>query len=169
MLLGATFTNTEEPIRQTRERNKKEGLQKVMPFMTTGYVESTFTYNGKEIPIFTVTEKGNFLGAALKVTTDKGYSGDISFLLGLDSSEHITGFLILEQRETPGLGAKAEGQKWWGQFIGKFKPDFIFKVDKDGGNVDSITASTITSRAISNAIDEAMDAYHDYVEKSIIK
>ena len=74
---------------------------------------------------------------------------------------NILGYTLLEQTETPGLGAKAD--KWFqkgekGDIIGK-SPAEPLTVSKDGGQVDAITASTITSRAFLLAVNNAYKAY----------
>jgi electron transport complex protein RnfG len=65
---------------------------------------------------------------------------------------------VLSQKETPGLGDKMK-TKWKDQFNGKNPKEFNMKVKKDGGEVDAITASTITSRAFCDATQKAYDAY----------
>jgi len=82
-------------------------------------------------------------------------------LVGFDAEGNILGYTLLEHQETPGLGAKADqwfqkGQK--GDIIGK-NPAQGLTVSKDGGTVDAITASTITSRAFLLAVTNAYNAY----------
>ena len=82
-------------------------------------------------------------------------------LVGFDAEGNILGYTLLEHAETPGLGAKAD--KWFqkgekGDIIGK-SPAEPLTVSKDGGQVDAITASTITSRAFLLAVNNAYTAY----------
>ena len=82
-------------------------------------------------------------------------------LVGFDPEGKILGYTLLEHAETPGLGAKAD--KWFqkgekGDIIGK-SPIEPLTVSKDGGQVDAITASTITSRAFLLAVNNAYNAY----------
>ena len=82
-------------------------------------------------------------------------------LVGFDTEGKILGYTLLEHAETPGLGAKAD--KWFqkgekGDIIGK-DPKEPLTVSKDGGQVDAITASTITSRAFLLAVNNAYNAY----------
>jgi len=159
IMLSGTFTSTEEDILAAKEAYKQEGLRKVMPFMKDTYEEKSVSFKNKDTIIYTIQDAGVFKGAALRLVTNQGYSGRIVFLLGLDAESKITGLFVLEHAETPGLGAKSTSEKWWGQFVGKSKPEYKFKVKKDGGDIDAITASTITSRAITNAVDEGLDIY----------
>jgi len=95
-------------------------------------------------------------GTAIKITDPKGFGGALTVMVGLAPDGKILGYKVLESSETPGLGAKAQdwfqkGQK--GDIIGKQAGKL--EVSKDGGEVDAITASTITSRAFLRCINEA--------------
>ena len=109
-----------------------------------------------------VTDKDQkSLGAAVEATT-LGFGGDLSVLVGFDPEGNILGYTVLKHAETPGLGAKAtdwfqKGQK--GDIIGKSPKDKELTVKKDGGDIDAITASTITSRAFLKAINQAYAVY----------
>ena len=97
-------------------------------------------------------------GTAIKVTDPKGFGGALTVMVGLAGDGTILGYKVLESSETPGLGAKAdfwfqEGQK--GDIIGKQAGNLT--VSKDGGEVDAITASTITSRAFLRCINAAYE------------
>ena len=101
------------------------------------------------------------LGVAIESTT-MGFGGDLKVLVGFDVEGKVLGYTILQHAETPGLGAKAD--KWFlegakGNIIGKCPGDKPLQVSKDGGDVDAITASTITSRAFLLAVNQAYEAY----------
>lgn len=109
---------------------------------------------------YAVTDaSGNSLGTAV-TSINNGFGGPLKVLVGFDNEGTILGYTILEHAETPGLGAKAgewfqKGQK--GDIIGMNPGTNNFTVSKDGGDVDAITASTITSRAFLGAIQNAYD------------
>ncbi len=95
-------------------------------------------------------------GTAVKVSDPKGFGGTLTVMVGLAPNGTVLGYKVLESSETPGLGAKAQewfqkGQK--GDIIGKQAGNLT--VSKDGGEVDAITASTITSRAFLRCINAA--------------
>ena len=97
-------------------------------------------------------------GTAVKVTDPKGFGGALTVMVGLAPDGTILGYKVLESSETPGLGAKA--QEWFqagqrGDIIGKTAGNLT--VSKDGGDVDAITASTITSRAFLRCINKAYE------------
>ena len=101
-------------------------------------------------------------GTSVKVSDPNGFGGTLTVMVGVASDGTILGYKVLETQETPGLGAKAQdwfqkGQK--GDIIGKKAGQL--KVTKDGGDVDAITASTITSRAFLRCINQAGGAQTD--------
>ena len=95
------------------------------------------------------------LGMAI-VTTENGFGGPLEVLVGFDTKGTILGYTVLKHAETPGLGAKA-GEWFQDKVVGKNPGQCNFTVSKDGGEIDAITASTITSRAFLLAIKKAYD------------
>ena len=96
-------------------------------------------------------------GTAVEAAVD-GFGGQFRIMVGFDAEGNILGYEILEHQETPGLGSHMEhwfknadkpGQNIIGRKGGKLT------VSKDGGDVDAITAATITSRAFLKAINQA--------------
>ena len=157
---------TEGPIQQQKDKALADGIKAVMvcnDLVVAEPVEVKQTVDGKEhtFIIYNVKDaQGKDLGAAVQSVT-MGFGGDLKVLVGFDSEGSILGYTLLEHAETPGLGAKADqwfqrGQK--GDIIGK-SPSEPLTVSKDGGQVDAITASTITSRAFLKAVNNAYNAY----------
>ena len=158
---------TEGPIQEQKEKALADGIKTVMvcnDLVVAAPVEVKQNDDkGKELTfvIYQVKDaQGNDLGAAVQSTT-MGFGGDLKVLVGFDTEGNILGYTLLEHAETPGLGAKADqwfqkGQK--GDIIGK-SPAEPLTVSKDGGQVDAITASTITSRAFLKAVNNAYKAY----------
>ena len=158
---------TEGPISAQKEKALADGIKAVMvcdelTVTKTDEVKQN-DEKGKEVTYIVYQVKdaqGNDLGAAVQSTT-MGFGGDLKVLVGFDPEGKILGYTLLEHAETPGLGAKADqwfqkGQK--GDIIGK-DPKEPLTVSKDGGQVDAITASTITSRAFLKAVNNAYTAY----------
>lgn len=158
---------TEEPIKLQASKTLADGIKSVMGGVQLTVAEDDTirqTIKGKEA-IFvvhkTVDANKQDLGAAVESTTS-GFGGDLKVLVGFDTEGNILGYTILQHSETPGLGAKAD--KWFqkdgkGNIIGKNPEKNNLTVKKDGGDVDAITASTITSRAFLLAINQAYSAY----------
>ena len=158
---------TEGPIAEQKEKALADGIKAVMACNDLKVAKADEVKQndskGKEMT-FTVYQiqdaQGNDLGAAVESTT-MGFGGNLKVLVGFDPEGKILGYTLLEHAETPGLGAKAD--KWFqkdqkGDIIGK-DPKEPLTVSKDGGQVDAITASTITSRAFLLAINNAYNAY----------
>ncbi len=103
--------------------------------------------------------EGNFIGAAIKTYSKNGFGGKIELMVGMLANGIINKVSVLSQAETPGLGANMVNDKFKGQFDGKDPKTFTLKVKKDGGDVDAITAATISSRAVSEAIKKAADGF----------
>jgi len=157
---------TEGPISEQKEKTLANGIKTVMvcnDLTVAKTDEVKQNVDGKELTFIVYNVKdaqGKDLGAAVQSTT-MGFGGDLKVLVGFDPEGKILGYTLLEHAETPGLGAKADqwfqkGQK--GDIIGK-NPKEPLTVSKDGGQVDAITASTITSRAFLKAVNQAYNAY----------
>ena len=103
--------------------------------------------------------EGNFIGAAIKTYSMNGFGGKVELMVGMLANGVINKVSVLSQAETPGLGANMVNEKFKGQFSGKDPKQFMLKVKKDGGDVDAITAATISSRAVSEAVKKAADGF----------
>ena len=157
---------TAGPINEQKAKALADGIKSVMG-VSDLTISKTDTVrqnvNGKELTyvIYQAQDANKKdLGAAVESTTG-GFGGDLKVLVGFDPEGKILGYTLLEHAETPGLGAKAD--KWFqkgekGDIIGK-SPAEPLSVSKDGGKVDAITASTITSRAFLLAVNNAYNAY----------
>ena len=158
---------TAAPIQQQKDQALADGIKTVMQADDIVVAKTdTVRQNdsrGKELTYIvyqTQDAEGNNLGAAVQSAAN-GFGGDLKVLVGFNPQGEILGYTLLEHAETPGLGAKAD--KWFqqgqkGDIIGK-SPKEPLTVSKDGGQVDAITASTITSRAFLLAVNNAYNAY----------
>ena len=157
---------TEGPINEQKAKALADGIKSVMGVseLTVSKTDTVRqTVSGKELTyvIYQAQDaQKKDIGAAVESTTG-GFGGDLKVLVGFDPEGKILGYTLLEHAETPGLGAKAD--KWFqkgekGDIIGK-SPVEPLTVSKDGGKVDAITASTITSRAFLLAVNNAYNAY----------
>ena len=114
--------------------------------------------DGDTLYIYTATYKNDTVGYAIETYSNKGFGGQMRLLTGFLPDGTINDIAVLELKETPGLGDKAQKTDWAKQFNGKNPATFKLSVKKDGGDVDAITASTITSRAYCDAVQRAYDA-----------
>ena len=170
-ILAAVNNVTSDPIAQQEKKALQEGIQKVMGGQTVQAGEQPDTIismtdkKGKTFyySIYNVKDSvGNPIGAAVQDTVN-GFGGDLVVLVGFDEAGIIKGYTLLKHAETPGLGAKAD--EWFKNedkpkacILGRDASDSLY-VTKDNGNVEAITASTITSRAFLLAVNKAYEAY----------
>ena len=158
---------TEAPIKLQDEMALANGIKEVMgtsDLKVTSDDEIKKEFDGKQLTFIVhkaADKDGKFIGAAVESTT-MGFGGELKVLVGFDAEGKVLGYTILQAAETPGLGAKAD--KWFqkdgkGSIIGRSLADGNLTVDKDGGDVDAITASTITTRAFLKAVNQAYAAY----------
>ena len=146
-LLAGVYELTKADI-ELAEKNKQENaLKGVLPEFDTIKTDSI---NGA--PVFKAFKNGVYVGAAT-ITSDLGFSDQIVVMVGIDNAKNIVNYEVLSQKETPGLGTKCVD--WFKEQINGKSISTDFKVSKDGGDVDAITAATITSRAFLDAVKKA--------------
>lgn len=158
-LLAYVDSLTKPKIEEQKRSEGEEALSWVLP-------------QAKEGVIVTRSAKGKvcyYIGYAHKDTTDlvgyaflakgTGYSSDIETMVGVDTSGVITGIRILSQKETPGLGSHilevkpGETEPWFQRQFKEKRADQV-AVEKDGGELNSVTGATISSRTVTNSIKE---------------
>ena len=147
-LLAGVYALTAEPIAAAAAAKNEAAIKEVLPESAAAVEEErtveldgqSYTYN------LAYDAQGNTVGCAINVST-LGFGGPIAIKVGFDADGLIWNTKVLSQAETPGLGAKCTEAGFADQFR-QFNPaEKSLKVKKDGGDVDAITASTITSRA----------------------
>lgn len=164
--LGFVYDFTKEPIAAAKLKAQTEAIKQVLPaFDTLGESYKLVAEEGGDsLEFFPAYKNNELVGTAIKTYTKKGFSGLISVMAGVDKSGNFSGYSVLEHAETPGLGSKMT--TWFNNpekpnqyVIGKNPETTNFTVSKDGGDIDAITASTITSRAFLDAMSRAFKGY----------
>jgi electron transport complex protein RnfG len=150
---------TAEPIAKVQKAKTEKAIQAVLPaYKDLAEVDVDGVTCSKALDA-----DGKLVGVAVPTSSEKGFGGHLGLIVGFTADGEISGYQILETSETPGLGAKAgfwfqKGGK--GNVIGKNPgKDNGMKVKKDGGTVDAISGSTITSRAFCDAVNTAYAKY----------
>ncbi|MBQ2980290.1 MAG: RnfABCDGE type electron transport complex subunit G [Bacteroidaceae bacterium] len=164
-ILGSVYKLTEAPISQANAKAQEEAIRYVAPdFDNNPIAESdTITVEGQHIIIYPALKDGKNVGAAVKASTNNGFNGEIVVIAGFEVDGTIRQYRVLSHSETPGLGAKME--QWFRtdknnqSILGRNPETCNLTVSKDGGDIDAITASTITSRAFLQVISTAYQAY----------
>lgn len=161
LILAATYQVTKPTIAATAEREEKAALNVVIPEAdsfkekTVDGIDYFEAYRGKDLA-----------GYCIKVT-GQGYSGYIHMIVGIDTSGIIKGVEVMDQQETPGLGARiaevkpGESSPWFlRQFAGKEAASLALKK-----NIDSITGATISSKAVTDAIKKTVGEFLQKAKK----
>ena len=163
LLLGYVNKLTAEPIAQANAKALSDAIALVVPGFDNEPAANpdTIEVAGVTYKIYKATKGDKFIGAAVESSAN-GFGGALTVLVGFDADGKIIDYSLLSHAETPGLGSKAadwfkKGGK--GDITGKNPGDKPLTVSKDGGEIDAITASTITSRAFLNAVNAADAAY----------
>ncbi|MEA3444695.1 MAG: RnfABCDGE type electron transport complex subunit G [Bacteroidota bacterium] len=161
--LGYIYELTKEPIRLAKEKKVTDAVKAVLPPFDSLHVSyKLMPADEKDSLEFfpAYNAEGELVGTAVKSYTNTGFSGYIAIMAGFTKDGNISGYAILDHKETPGLGTKME--PWFknpdkpGRYIiGKNPSINNLTVSKDGGEVDAITAATISARAFLDALDRA--------------
>ena len=161
-LLAFINSQTSEVIAQQIINTTLDGIKTVAPeYDNTPYKEQfKVAIDGDSLIVYPATKAGETVGYAVESTSHDGFSGDVRILVGIDTDNNLIDYTVLEQSETPGLGAHMT--HWFhsedhpsSDVRGKSLTEPL-KVTKDNGSIDAITAATITSRAFIDAINKAM-------------
>jgi electron transport complex protein RnfG len=156
--LGFVYEFTKKPIELSNLNKKLEAIKLVVPEFNNNPNEEMFklsTGEGDSLEVYPAKKDNVPVGFAVNTYTKKGFSGNISLMAGFSPDGTIVNITVLEQKETPGLGTKMTEPKFKEQFNDKNPAQFKMKVKKDGGEVDAITAATISSRAFCDAVQRA--------------
>lgn len=168
MALGGVYQATKGPIKKNQEKKVNAALQNVLPEFDNKITEDTQTIKkGKqEIVLYKAKKDDELVGVAVETFSLKGYSGLVKIMVGFLPDGTIENISVLKHAETPGLGDKMEKGKsdWSQQFNGKNPAEFNLSVKKDGGDVDAITAATISSRAYCDAVKRAHKAFKNEIK-----
>lgn len=171
------FSLTETPIQEVKRKKQIDAIRDVIPgkfdndptadawkVATESKEEYPNLYVAKEpdsLEVYPAKLNGKLVGTAIKTFSNNGFGGKIWVMVGFNPDGSINNYSVLEHAETPGLGT---GMYTWftkdgkGSIIGKKPGTNPLQVSKDGGDVDAITAATITSRAFLDAVNRAAGA-----------
>lgn len=151
-VLGGVYVLTEEPIKAAAEAEARAAIAKVLP--EGGEISEELSSDAEGILAYYVQNNGDAVSAYAVKSVTGGFGGPLTIMVGVLPDGSVFNTSVLSHSETPGLGAKCTEDKFLSQWKG-FKGTFAVK--KDGGDVDAITASTITSRAYAKAVKQAVD------------
>ena len=170
-LLGGMYAITKEPIAEAERKQLTASIAEVALEFNNSPEEdkTTVMVHDKEFVVYPALLDNHLNGAAVLGYSMEGFSGEVAVLCGFDADGNIKDYRVIRHGETPGLGAKME--EWFHDptgarsVIGKNPAIQNFYVTKDkdkNGEIDGITAATISSRAFLNVMRDAYDAYVEY-------
>ena len=159
-VLAAVNQVTREQIEKIAAITRENAAKAVMP-ATVAKVEKRELKQGNatEDMYVGLDGSGKPIAYAVSGKSEKGYGGTVKLMVGLTPDGKVVSYRKLEANETPGLGAKLTTPEFSGQFGGKSATGL--KVKKDGGEIEAITAATITSRAVCEAVADAASKLPD--------
>jgi len=166
-ILGFVHNLTKEAIDAAKLKAQNDAIKSILPdFAELGAAwKATPSEGGDSLVFFPAFDSSHELvGVAVKTYSKNGFGGLIQVMVGFQPDGAISGYQVLEHKETPGLGSKMDTwfnnpEKTGQNIIGKNPETTKLLVSKDGGEVDAITASTITSRAFLESVRRAYETY----------
>lgn len=169
--LGLVYEVTKEPIAQAQENTKKEAWQQVFPeadladFEQVEVDQAAADQAIADLGVNATVDEACVVGdmGYVVTTTDKdGFGGSIQITVGITTDGTVNGVSILSISETAGLGMRATEPEFYEQYVGKQAERFV--VSKDGGDgepIDALSGATITSRAVTGAVNTALGYYQN--------
>jgi electron transport complex protein RnfG len=166
--LALIYEVTKGPIAEAKRLKKANAIGEVVPAFDNdpGTEVKKLAVDGDTLYFYRAWTDGKVTGIAVESYTRAGFSGLIKVMVGFLPDGTLNNIAVLEHAETPGLGDKMEkkksydkstGESWTTQFEGKDPRNFSLRVKQDNGDVDAITAATISSRAFCDAVQRAYD------------
>lgn len=172
LVLASMYKATQEPIANSKAEKQKNAIIAVLPAFDHLADSAIEVNDGVEISkVYKAFDKNNeFVGAAVQSASNTGFNGKISIMVGFDKNGTIVNYSVLEQNETPGLGTKMvdwfKTERNNQSILGKNAGSANLTVTKAGGEVDAITAATISSKAFLFAVRNAYTAFASHNETS---
>ncbi|MEZ4357104.1 MAG: RnfABCDGE type electron transport complex subunit G [Eubacteriales bacterium] len=158
--LAGTKIITQDKIDAQERLASEEAQKEALPGFAT-VTEETANIDGEDVVYNIAKDSSGDIIGYIFVTEYKGYGGAVSVMTGIDTNGTITGSVILSENETPGLGKRAYEESFIGQFADKNVESFtLVKVPSDKDDeITAITGATITSRAVTTAVNEALSLF----------
>jgi electron transport complex protein RnfG len=157
--LGFTYAQTKPILDEQARQREIQAVANVVPEFDNNPTEESITMpEYPNLQIYPATRGGNRVGTAVRSFSSNAYGGELRIMVGFNQDGEITGSTVLEHAETPGLGAKLTEEPFREQFLNRRPQSQALAVEKDGGEIDSITAATISSRAFVEAVNRAWEA-----------
>ncbi len=157
-LLAGTNLLTKDKIAQIDAETKNAAVKSVMS-EADDFKGAKASLDGTDYDCYICLKENEKIGLVVPVTV-KSYGGALSLMVGIDSKEdRVTGVSITEINDTPGLGMKAKNDEFKNQFTGKKAGIEVVKGTAGDNEIQAITSATITSKAVTLAVNTALNVY----------
>lgn len=174
VLLAQVNKMTAKPIADAKAMKLQNAISEVVPAFDNDPVAEAYRMpvgTGDSLLVYPAKKGDKVVGYAVNSSSNNGFSGEIQIMIGFDMEDRLINYAVLQHAETPGLGSKMTDwfknkEKPSQSVIGRDLSQRALAVSKDGGEVDAITASTITSRAFLEAVNRAYQAYSESRENA---
>ena len=154
-VVGVAYAVTKEPIDAAARAKTTASIARVLPAFSATPQEGSIQVGGADYKYYKVDGAGYAI-----ISSTSGFGGLLTLMVGISEDGTVHNTTVLSHSETPGLGAKcATDERFLSQFRGLDPAAKNIAVKKDGGDLDAITASTITSRAYALAVSNAVDVF----------
>lgn len=167
VLLALMNKMTAKDIETAKALKLENAIKEVVPEFDNNPVKEAYkiaTSDGDSLLIYPARKGDEIVGFAINTYSNNGFNKKIQLMVGFDTEDRVVNYAVLSHAETPGLGSKMN--EWFRDttksnqvVIGRNLSEGNLSVSKDGGQIDAITASTITSRAFLEAINKAYVVY----------
>lgn len=171
LLLSQVYRLTAGPIAEAKAKKLEDAIMEVVPEFDNNPVAESYKMavgEGDSLLVYPALKDNKVVGFAINTYSNNGFSGNIEIMVGFDTNSKVVNYAVLSHAETPGLGSKMG--EWFKDLtkpnqsvVGRDLSKGNLQVTNDGGDVDAITASTITSRAFLEAVNKAYAAYKESV------
>lgn len=166
-ILGTVEQLTKAPIQAAKDKRELAAISEVVKeFDNNPFAEKMIIFSADKkdkFELFPARKDGSVNSVAIKTYSNNGFGGKMELMVGIFIDGTITDYKLIDHKETPGLGTKVNEAKFKEQFHGFNPNNRKFKVRQDGGDIDAVTAATISSRAVVDAISRAFDAYNNFI------
>ena len=154
-VVGVAYAVTKEPIDAAAQAKTTASIARVLPEFSSVPQEGSVRGGGADYKYYKVDGAGYAI-----ISATSGFGGLLTLMVGVAEDGTVHNTTVLSHSETPGLGAKCTSdERFISQFQGFDPAAKTLAVRKDGGDLDAITASTITSRAYALAVSNAVEVY----------
>lgn len=183
LALSAVNEITKEPIAKAEETARLEAYETVFPdaeFETPQDLDALLEGGQAAIDsagltgctvsdiLYANDANGERIGYVVAAVSPNGYGGDISVAVGIDAkTSTITGFSVLSNSETAGLGARCTEDEFVSQFAGKDATsiEYVKGGGAAGNQIDAISGATVTTNAVTEAVNSALAVYGNVLKE----